>query len=170
VSRKPTVTGPARIEREQRIAEILALRVAGNTLQAIGDAQDPPVTAQAIYKTLKKAIERMADEATEQVRRIESLRLDEMMLGVYGQAVNGDLVAIDRMLDIMRRRARLLGLDTPVRWAPGASSSPDEDSYNPNPPTVRIEIVGERERAARIAALEAALEGRDPPPRSTTLN
>jgi hypothetical protein len=165
VSRRATVTSARRIERERRIADILSMRVAGNSLQAIGDAQDPPVSAQAIHKTIRRAIERMVDEATEQIRRLEALRLDELTLGIYPAASAGDLVAIDRMLDIMRRRSRLLGLDVrPVRL--GDSS----DSNSPDTPTVHVEILGQRERAARIAVLEAALEGRDPPPRTTSLN
>ena len=162
MSRRATVTGPQRIEREQRIADILSMRVAGNSLQAIGDAQDPPVTAQAIYKTLKKAIERMADEAVEEARRIESLRLDEMTTVVYPAASAGDLVAIDRMLDIMRRRSRLMGLDTPVRWAAGVG-----DEFIPS--QVRIEIVGGPD-PEHVRRLEERLEGRDPPPRTTSLN
>ena len=109
MSRKPTVTGPEAIERERRIADILALRVAGNSLQAIGDAQDPPVTAQAVHKTLKRAIERMADEAVEEARRIEALRLDEALAAIYPGVSAGDLVAIDRMLDIMETAQ-------PVAW------------------------------------------------------
>jgi phosphate uptake regulator len=166
VSRRATVTGPQRIERERRIADILALRVAGNSLQAIGDAQDPPVTAQAVHKTLKRAIERMCSEAVEEARRIESLRLDELTLGVYPAASAGDIAAIDRCLAIMRRRARLLGLDT-LRAADRAVS--DDNYTGPDRPRVQIEILGQRERAGRIAVLEAALEGRDLP-RTTSLN
>jgi hypothetical protein len=164
MGRKAEITSARRIERERRTAAIMQMRVEGYSLRAIGEAQHPPVSAVAIYKTIRKAIERMVDEAVEQIRRIESLRLDEMMLSIYPAASAGDLVAIDRMLDIMRRRARLLGLDVrPVRL------SDSSDSDGPDPPHVGIEIVGQRERAARIAVLEAALGERDPPPRITSL-
>jgi hypothetical protein len=159
MGRKARISGAARIEREQRVTEMLSMRIAGNTLQAIGDAMG--VTAQAIHKTIKRAIERMADEATEQIRRIESLRLDEATVAVFPAASAGDLAAIDRMLHIMRRRARLMGLDTPVRWAPGAG----EEFAAPH---VRIEIVGGPD-PEHVRRLEAALEGRDWP-RITSLN
>jgi hypothetical protein len=163
VSRKPTVTGPQRIERERRIAAILSMRVAGHSLQAIGDAQDPPVTPQAIHKCIKQAIERMADEAVEEARRIESLRLDEATAAVYPGVSAGDLASIDRMLDLMRRRARLLGLDMPTRWAPGVG-----DNYNgPDTPT-GIEIINNPE-IEHMRRLEAALEALGEPPRVTSL-
>lgn len=162
MSRKPTVTGPEAIERERRIADILALRVAGNSLQAIGDAQDPPVTAQAVHKTLKRAIERMCSEAVEEARRIEALRLDEALAAIYPGVSAGDLVAIDRMLDLMRRRSRLLGLDTPIRWVPGAG-----DEFTPTQ-VAGIEIVNNPARE-HLRRLEAALEDCDRP-RSISLN
>jgi hypothetical protein len=163
MGRRATITSARRIERERRTAAIMQMRLEGHSLRAIGEAQRPPVSGVAIFKTIRKVIDRMATEATEQARRLEALRLDELTVGVYPAASAGDLAAIDTMLHIMRRRARLLGLDTPVRWAPGVGSS-DSD-----PPTVHVEILGQRERAARIAVLEAALEGRDPPPGTTSL-
>ena len=164
MSRRATVTSAQRIEREQRVAEILSMRVAGNSLQAIGDAMG--VSPQAIHNTIKRAIERMCSEAVEQARRLESLRLDEMTLTVFPAASAGDLAAIDRMLDIMRRRARLLGLDTPVRWAPGVAPGAG-DEFTPS--QAAIEIINNPE-IERLRRLEVALEERGQPPRSTTLN
>jgi hypothetical protein len=164
MGRRARITSADKIERERRTAALMQMRVEGHSLRAIGEAQHPPVSGVAIYKTIRKAIERMVDEAVEQIRRIESLRLDEMLSAIYPAASAGDLVAIDRMLDIMRRRARLLGLDTPVRWALGASG----DSYGPDTPT-GVEIINNPE-IEHVRRLEAALEGRGPPPRTTSLN
>ena len=163
MSRRATVTSAQRIERERRLADILSMRLAGNTLQAIGDAMG--VTPQAVHKCIRKALDRMATEATEQIRRIESLRLDEATVAVFPAASAGDLSAIDTMLNIMRRRARLLGLDTPVRWAPGVGVG-DSD---PSTVHVGIEIVGGPD-PEHVRRLEAALEGHGPPPRTTSLN
>ena len=163
MGRKAEITSARRIERERRTAAIMQMRVEGHSLRAIGEAPRPPVSGVAVYKTIRKALDRMVDEAVEQARRIEALRLDEMTAAVYPAVSAGDLVAIDRMLDIMRRRSRLLGLDMPLRWTPGVGSS-DSDS-----PTVGIEIVGGPD-PEHVRRLEAALEGRDPPPRTTSLN
>ena len=163
MGRKAKITAADKIERERRTAAIMQMRVEGHSLRAIGEAQHPPVSGVAIFKTIRKAIERMVDEAVEEARRIESLRLDEMTAVVYPAASAGDLVAIDRLLDIMRRRTRLLGLDMPVRWAPGVGVSGDSD-----PSTVGIEIVNNPE-IERMRRLEAALEALGEPPRVTSL-
>src|SRR5580693_2565752 len=105
MGRKARISGAARIEREQRVAEILSLRVGGWSLREIGESLHPAISAQAVFKTIRKAIERMASEAVEEVRRLEGLRLDEMTLSIFPAMSAGDLVAIDRMLGIMQRRA-----------------------------------------------------------------
>lgn len=43
-------------------------------------------------------------------------RLDAMLLGVWSQASKGHLSAIDRVLRIEERRAKLLGLDAPQKF------------------------------------------------------
>jgi hypothetical protein len=134
MGRKARITSPERIERQQRIAEILSLRVSGWTLQAIGDAMG--VSPQAVHKCIRKALQTMLTEAVEQARRLEALRLDELTVGVYPQALKGDLGCIDTVLSIMRRRSRLLGLDAQrMRFGAGAE---DRD----NPPAVRVQIIG----------------------------
>ncbi len=47
----------------------------------------------------------------------ELSRLDGLLLKLYPSAANGDLQAIDRVIKIGERRAKLLGLDAPVRTA-----------------------------------------------------
>jgi hypothetical protein len=104
-------TSAERIERQMRISAILSMRLSGSTLQQIGDAQDPPVSAVAIHKTLKRSLSAMLTETVEHARRVELLRLDELLAGIYPRATQGDIAAIDRVLAIMKRRASMLGLD-----------------------------------------------------------
>jgi hypothetical protein len=160
MGRRAKVTSANRIERERQVAEILALRVSGWSLREIGESLHPAISAQAVHKCICKAIARMVDEAVEQIRKIESLRLDEATAAIYPAASMGDLAAIDRLLSIMARRARLLGLDVrPVALA--------SDGYSPDTPTA-IEIVNNPD-IERIRWLEAALEEGGPPPRVTSL-
>jgi hypothetical protein len=79
----------------------------------------------------------MVIEPFEQLRLMEVMRLDEMLAGLYGSAMAGDVAAVDRVLSIMARRARLLGLDAvPVRFA--------SDAYDPfDPPKVRVEVTSD---------------------------
>ena len=132
--RKPKATGPARIERQQRTSQILQMRLTGWTLQQIGDVQDPPVSPVAIFKTITKALKDMVLEPfQDEARALELLRLDELLVGVYGKAKSGDLAAVDACLAISTRRARLLGLDI-VR-----SGRFSEEPFDPA--NVRLEIV-----------------------------
>ena len=131
MGRKATITSVERIERQQRIADIIQMRLQGCTLRAIGKAQDPPVSAVAIHKTIKRALEDMVREPFEEARELELMRLDELLVGVYGRAISGDVACIDRALAISDRRVRLLGLNV----VHGFGSDLD-------PPAVRVEIVG----------------------------
>jgi hypothetical protein len=54
-------------------------------------------------------------EQAQELRALEALRLDQMQAALWQQATDGDVRAIDRILRIMERRARLLGLDEPER-------------------------------------------------------
>jgi len=45
------------------------------------------------------------------VLQLELERLDAMQAAIWDDAMNGHLGAIDRVLKIMERRAKLLGLD-----------------------------------------------------------
>ena len=49
------------------------------------------------------------------VRDLEVKRLDNIMIRRYPQAMDGNQGAVDRMLRIMERRAKLLGLDAPTQ-------------------------------------------------------
>jgi hypothetical protein len=162
MGRKARISGAARIERERQVAEILSLRVSGWSLREIGESLHPAISAQAVFKTVRKALERMATEAVQEIRRIEGLRLDEALAAIYPAVSMGDLVAIDRLLAIMARRSRLMGLDVrPMRWAPGAG-----DEFTSS--QVGIEIVNNPD-LEHVRRLEAALEEGDPPPRVTSL-
>jgi len=46
---------------------------------------------------------------------LELERLDVMLLALWRRVQNGDERAIDRALKIEERRAKLLGLDAPIR-------------------------------------------------------
>ena len=53
--------------------------------------------------------------AAEEIRCLELSRLDEMQTAIWQDCMDGKLTAIDRVLKIMERRSRLVGLDAPER-------------------------------------------------------
>ena len=141
MGRKARITSPDRIKRQHRIAAILSMRMEGWSLREIGDAQTPPVSGVAIFKTIRKALAEVVSDEVDEARKIELLRLDDLLVGLYPRAINGNVAAIDRVLAISLRRARLLGLD----YIPSqvSVSRVDEDDRR----DVRIEIVNAPEPA-----------------------
>jgi hypothetical protein len=94
----------------------------GYGIERYWKGQEPPSDEQLINaacKDVRLALkERSADqeEKADELRALENQRLDKLFFVAYRQAVkDGHLPAIDRALRIMERRARLLGLDRPVR-------------------------------------------------------
>src|SRR5699024_12051924 len=56
-------------------------------------------------------------EVAEQLRDVEAARLDALQRAIWERAIDGDLSAMDRVIKIVDRRARLLGLDAPQQVA-----------------------------------------------------
>jgi len=149
--RKPTETGAARIKRQERIAAIIAMRLQGFSLQAIGQAQTPPVSMQRIHTIIFAELDRLVVEPTEKLRKLELMRLDELMTAYYERALGGDFAALDRVLAIQARRARLMGLDLgqsgSLRYRDGRIVEEDEVER-----VIHVEIVGDPE-LRRLQAL-----------------
>lgn len=105
-------TSAIRVKSSERQARALALRAAGATFQQIGDQLG--ITRQSAHEHVTRGIARHvadADTAASELVVLETLRLDTLQSAVWRAAVSGDLRAVDRVLRIMERRARLLGLD-----------------------------------------------------------
>jgi len=104
---------------EQAILDTKALRLRslGFSYQAIADQMG--VTKATAYNRCQRALAAIPAEAVDEHRRIEGARLDLLMEKAMEKALDPDnksaLFAIDRVLAIQDRRARLLGLDAPVK-------------------------------------------------------
>ena len=106
---------PAATRRRQLA---LALRTDGLDYGCIAATADPDgdgplfATAAAARRAVARALREAADDpATE--RRLQARRLDRALTGAWTKALAGDGPAIDRILAIEARRARLLALDVP---------------------------------------------------------
>lgn len=108
-------TSPRRMKAVDKQRQALELRMAGYTYDVIAE-QTGYADGGAAYKAVMAGIQKTLQEPAEQVRTIEVARLDKLMSGVYLQAKQGNLPAMDRLLKLMERRAKLLGLDRPVQW------------------------------------------------------
>lgn len=109
-------TSKRRIVGLERQLRALELRKAGYSYRAI--AEELGISVSAAYRATTRALKRLNEKTQEEaevVRRLELERLDDLLLAMWPKAQNGDQGAVDRILRIMERRARLLGLDAPLK-------------------------------------------------------
>jgi DNA-binding CsgD family transcriptional regulator len=107
---------PGKVRTAQLEADCLRLRLDGFSHREI--AAQLGVAPSTAYKRLHQALKAINEQNAAEagtLRDLESLRLDELQNAVWQQALDGDDKAIGKVLAIMERRARLLGLDAPVR-------------------------------------------------------
>jgi hypothetical protein len=100
----------------ERQRQALELHRTGVGYQAIADRlgyAGPSGAYKAVEAALRKTLQPPADE----LRTLELERLDLMHQALWPRAVAGNLRAVDRVLSIMKRRSRLLGLDAPKTLA-----------------------------------------------------
>lgn len=124
-----STTGPRRTTAADRRRQAMQLRTQGLSFQRIGDALG--ISRQSAHKHVQRALAELAretEQAVRELRALESERLDRALAVIWPQVEAGHLGAIDRMLRIGERRARLLGLDAPTRIAPTDPSGTAEYS------------------------------------------
>ena len=109
--------GPSRVRAAQLQDRCLELRANGLSFREI--ARELKVAPATAYKAVARglaAVNAGCREQAQELRALEALRLDQMQAALWQQAIDErDCKAIDRILRIMERRARLLGLDEPER-------------------------------------------------------
>ena len=108
-------TRPAATEARDRRRRAVEMRLAGATYQVIADRLDwsgPSGAHQEVARAL-----RAGESGADELRELELTRLAALDNALWPRAVAGHLPSIDRTLSVMKRRARLLGLDAP-RVAP----------------------------------------------------
>ena len=102
------------VKAYERQKEALSLRLVGLSYDAIAERLEFANRSgafRAVQAALKKTLQDPADE----LRTLELERLDSMLLPMMAQAKKGNQGAVDRVLRIMERRAKLLGLDAPTK-------------------------------------------------------
>jgi hypothetical protein len=94
--------------------DALLLRKQGMTYEAIADTLGYASPSGA-YKAILSALQRTLQEPADDLRTLEGGRLDAMLEATWGPASRGIPQAVDRVLRILERRAKLYGLDAPVK-------------------------------------------------------
>jgi len=93
--------------------EALRLRSQGLSYREIAD--ELGVDTSTAYRRTQRALSAVPVEDVESYRLLELDRLDALQRAIWDKAIDGNLNALDRVLAIMSRRSKLLGLDAPQR-------------------------------------------------------
>jgi hypothetical protein len=107
VEKAPT---PERIDKEREIVE---LRTEGYVWREI--AVQVGMSTAGVYKAYNRAMTRVIAPSIEEHRELELDRLDILQRTYWQPAVNGNLRAADYVLRVIDKRAKLLGLDAPLK-------------------------------------------------------
>jgi hypothetical protein len=112
---------PARTAKQVQQAlvrkQALELRIGGATYDqiAIRLGYSGATAAQRAIDRELKAIPRLA---AEQLRDLEAERMDAMHLALWRRALRGDAPAVAQVLDIMKTRAKMFGLNIEAEGTP----------------------------------------------------
>ena len=130
-----------------RQARAVELATRGLTYQEIADALGY-ANRGTVYRLVHAALTRELHEDVENHRRLESGRLDALQVSLWEKAMAGDITAAHQVIQIIRARCRLLGLDLRVKPLGAPAQSP------------RTVVLTSEEREA------LGLDQRDGPPHS----
>lgn len=103
-----------RIKARERQSLALELRKTGATFDAIAKELDYR-SRQAAAFSVNAALKRITQEPAEELRALDIERLDSYLLSLNKRIKDGDTFAINTALSILARRAKLLGLDMPIK-------------------------------------------------------
>lgn len=107
-----SATSARKVQALEREEQILQLRIGGARYQQIADRLG--IVPSTVGRALQRGMARwqaQADDLASELIWLQLERLDRLLLGIWPEAVKGNVAAIDRVLKIEERRAKLMGLD-----------------------------------------------------------
>ena len=102
----------SKVPKGMRAHMAFELRKAGASYELIAEKLNYASAKSAESSIRRVLANKYQPDDVEDVVQIELARLDALQLIAWRRAKDGDLSAIDRILKIMERRAKYLGLDT----------------------------------------------------------
>jgi hypothetical protein len=95
--------------------QVLKYRKGGLTFDAIAEKLGYANESSA-RAAFKRAVERTRDDAiAAEGRELHRLRLETALTAIWDRVLQGDIKAIETMLKILERDAKLYGLDMPIK-------------------------------------------------------
>lgn len=107
---------PNRIQALERARQALSLRREGKRYDEIGEALG--ITASGAWRLVQRAYRRAQkqnDSEVEFQRKLDLERCDVAISALWPNVLAGKYGAIERLMQVLERRAKLLGLDAPVK-------------------------------------------------------
>jgi hypothetical protein len=111
VSQNSKIPDPVLVDREIKVME---LRRAGLTFDRIAE-QTGYADPTGAYAAYKRAIKRTMQQPADELRTQELDTINRLQLAAWPNALKGDTKAILTIVRLMERRAKLLGLDMPIK-------------------------------------------------------
>ena len=154
VEKAPT---PERIDKERSIVE---LRTEGYVWREI--AQIVSMSTAGVYKAYNRAMTRVIAPSIEEHREMELDRLDILQRTYWQPAVNGNLRAADYVLRVIDKRAKLLGLDAPLKVQAEVVTYDGSDLDAEVERVARLIEAGNITRATDIATITELTDNSEP--------
>jgi hypothetical protein len=103
------------VEMLEKERQVLKFRQGGLTFDQIAQRLGYSHPSGA-HTAFRRAMERIADESqASEGRALHRVRLETALSAIWDKVLKGDLQAINTMLKILERDAKLYGLDAPVK-------------------------------------------------------
>ena len=101
---------PRSINAAEKAKLAISLRKQGYTLEEIA-LQCGYQDKSGAYRAIKRELDNVVAEEVEDLRKMEMLRLDAMLKVCIKEALEGNLWAVDRVVNISKRRSEITGMD-----------------------------------------------------------
>lgn len=102
------------IQALKRMTDALQLRKEGYNYDEIA-VRLGYSTRSGAFRAVKRALKYTLKEPADDLRKLEISRIEELEKTLWPSATSGGLGAIDRLVKLMERKHKLLGLEAPQR-------------------------------------------------------
>jgi len=127
---------PRSIRAAQRRAEAIEYRLQGYSYEQIG--QTMGFSDTRAFQLVDEGLQAIKTEVPQSLKDLEAKRLDMLLAAFMASAVQGDLNAAKMVVSIMERRAKLFGLDGPIKHElTGKDGKPIETEAKITPESAR---------------------------------
>lgn len=108
-------TSPKKLTKKQKAAAAVEMRIHGWTFDEIAEALGYR-NRGTVHRLVQEAMVQTVEPPAHELRQLEAARLDRLQAAHFSSALGGNVKATDIVLNIMKRRAALLGLDMPIKF------------------------------------------------------